>query len=80
MYQIEWKNFSAEKYRSSANRIRTAPLWGVRQQPMLMHDGNSLTFRDAIQRHRGEAREVTEKFEKLSRTDQEAIIEFLKSL
>jgi CxxC motif-containing protein (DUF1111 family) len=80
MYQFEWKNFSVEKYRSSANRMRTAPLWGVRQQPMLMHDGKSLTFRDAIQRHRGEASEVTEKFKKLSGTDQEAIVEFLKSL
>ncbi len=80
MYQIQWKNFSLEKYRSSANRIRTAPLWGVRHQPMLMHDGNSLTFRDAILRHRGEASKVTEKFERLSRTDQDAIMEFLKSL
>jgi len=26
MYQFEWKNFSVEKYRSSANRMRTAPL------------------------------------------------------
>jgi CxxC motif-containing protein (DUF1111 family) len=80
MYQVQWKNFSIEKYRSSANRIRTAPLWGVRQQPMLMHDGASLTFRDAIRRHRREASKVTEKFEHLSHGDQEAIVEFLKSL
>jgi CxxC motif-containing protein (DUF1111 family) len=80
MYQVQWKNFSIEKYRSSANRIRTAPLWGVRQQPMLMHDGASLTFRDAIVRHRREASEARKKFARLPRSDQEAIVEFLKSL
>jgi CxxC motif-containing protein (DUF1111 family) len=46
----------------------------------LMHDGASLTLRDAILRHRGEAGHVSQQFEKLSREDQEAIIEFLKSL
>jgi len=45
-----------------------------------MHDGASLTFRDAILRHCGEAIHVTQQFEKLKKGDQEAIIEFLKSL
>ena len=80
MHQIKWKNISPEAYRSTANRLRTAPLWGVRTHPMLMHDGASLTFRDAIIRHRGEAGEVTERFEKLNQADQQAIVEFLKSL
>jgi CxxC motif-containing protein (DUF1111 family) len=61
-------------------KIRTAPLWGVRLRPRLMHDGASLTLRDAIQRHRGEAMHASQKFEKLKREDQEAIIEFLESL
>jgi CxxC motif-containing protein (DUF1111 family) len=80
MYEIKWKGLSLENYRSAANRIRTAPLWGVRTHPMLMHDGASLTFRDAIIRHRGEGHEVTERFERLSQADQQAIVEFLKSL
>lgn len=80
MHQIKWKNMSPEAYRSTANRLRTAPLWGVRTHPMLMHDGASLTFRDAIIRHRGEASEVTKRFEKLNQADQQAIVEFLKSL
>ena len=80
MYQIKWKNMSPEAYRSATNRIRTAPLWGVRTHPMLMHDGASLTLRQAIIRHRGEGHEVTERFERLSQADQQAIIEFLKSL
>jgi CxxC motif-containing protein (DUF1111 family) len=80
MYQTQWKDLSLEAYQATANRIRTAPLWGVREQPMLMHDGASLTFRDAILRHRGEASNVTKHFENLSEADQSAIIEFLKSL
>ena len=80
MYQTQWKDLSLELNQATANRMRTAPLWGVRVQPMLMHDGASLTFRDAILRHRGEASNVTERFENLSEADQSAIIEFLKSL
>ena len=69
-----------QDFESSRNKIRTAPLWGVRLRPRLMHDGASVTFRDAILRHAGEARHVTAQFEKLKGEDQEAIIEFLKSL
>jgi CxxC motif-containing protein (DUF1111 family) len=71
---------SKEDFESSRNKIRTAPLWGVRLRPRLMHDGASLTLLEAIRRHRGEASHVTQQFEKLKRSDQEAIIEFLKSL
>src|SRR5436853_78385 len=80
MYQIKWKNLSLENHRSSAYKLRTAPLWGVRTHPMLMHDGASLTFREAILRHRGEASDVTRHFEQVSQADQQAIVEFLKSL
>ena len=80
MYKTQWEKFSMESCRSSANRMRTAPLWGVRFQPMLMHDGASPTFRDAILRHRGEAGDVTKRFENLSPADQQAIVEFLRSL
>jgi CxxC motif-containing protein (DUF1111 family) len=80
MYKTQWRDLSLDAYQATANRMRTAPLWGVRMQPLLMHDGTSLTFRDAILRHRGEASSVTEHFEKLSEADQGAIVEFLKSL
>jgi CxxC motif-containing protein (DUF1111 family) len=80
MYQTQWRDLSLDAFQATANRMRTAPLWGVRMQPLLMHDGKSLTFRDAILSHRGEASSVTEHFENLSKTDQGAIIEFLKSL
>ena len=71
---------SKQDFESSRNKIRTAALWGVRLRTRLMHDGTSLTFREAVTRHRGEASHVTQQFEKLKKADQEAIIEFLKSL
>ena len=71
---------SKQDFESSRNKIRTAPLWGVRLRPRLMHDGVSVTFLDAILRHRGEASHVTQQFEKLKHPEQGAIIEFLKSL
>jgi CxxC motif-containing protein (DUF1111 family) len=71
---------SKQNFESSRNKIRTAPLWGVRLRPRLMHDGASLTLLEAITRHRGEAAHVTQQFERLKRPDQEAIIDFLKSL
>jgi len=71
---------SKQDFESSRNKIRTAPLWGIRLRPRLMHDGVSLTLLDAVTRHRGEASRVTQQFEKLKRPDQDAIIEFLKSL
>jgi CxxC motif-containing protein (DUF1111 family) len=71
---------SKQDFESSRNKIRTAPLWGVRFRPRHMHDGASLTFHDAILRHHGEANRVSQQFEKLKGDDREAIIEFLKSL
>jgi CxxC motif-containing protein (DUF1111 family) len=80
VFRIMSDYIAKQDFESSRNKIRTAPLWGVRLQPRLMHDGASLTFREAILRHGGEARTVTEKFEKLHKGDQEAILEFLRSL
>jgi CxxC motif-containing protein (DUF1111 family) len=76
----KWLNLPLEAYRSTANKIRTAPLWGLRTHTTLMHDGASLTLHDAILRHRGEASSVTHRFERLGREDQEAIEAFLRSL
>jgi CxxC motif-containing protein (DUF1111 family) len=60
--------------------VRTAPLWGVRMRPRLMHDGASLTFRDAILRHRAEAEQSSERFHHMRYSDQEALVAFLRSL
>ncbi|HET8923945.1 MAG TPA: di-heme oxidoredictase family protein [Candidatus Acidoferrum sp.] len=80
MYSISWRNLSIPAYESTANKIRTAPLWGVRLHSRLMHDGASVTLLDAILRHRGEAEHVIDKFEKLKPGEKEALLEFLRSL
>src|SRR3982074_3526951 len=80
VFQMMSGYLSKQDFERSRNKIRTAPLWGVRLRSRLMHDGSSPTLRDAILRHRGEANHVTQQFEKLKRADQEAVIEFLKSL
>jgi CxxC motif-containing protein (DUF1111 family) len=68
------------KFHSTANKIRTAPLWGVRLHSRLMHDGASTTLTGAILRHRAEASEVTAAFEKLTVAEKKALIAFLNSL
>src|SRR5205814_9008962 len=80
VYKIVWREFSIDSVGRTRNKVRTAPLWGVRLSPRLVHDAASLTLRDAIVRHRGEASDASNRFRKLSASDQAAVIEFLKSL
>jgi len=80
VYNIRWKNLSSPDSDRVANKLRTAPLWGLRLRPRLMHDGQTLTLLDAIRRHRGEASEAASRFERLNRGDREALLEFLRSL
>ena len=65
-----------------ANRVRTPPLWGVRTRDRLMHDGQSLTFVDAIRRHHNQAQASFDAFFDPARPDSDraAVIAFLKSL
>ena len=56
------KECSPENFQKTRNRVRTAPLWGVRLRTRLMHDGASVTLRDAILRHAGEADQATRAF------------------
>lgn len=71
---------SPEDFQKTRNRVRTAPLWGVRLRTRLMHEGTTVTLRDAILRHAGEATQSTRSFRKLAAADQLALLEFLKSL
>jgi CxxC motif-containing protein (DUF1111 family) len=80
VHATKWQNLSMNAFQQTRNKMRTPPLWGVRTRTRLMHDGASLTFPDAILRHRGEAEGVTERFQKLKPADRQALIEFLKSL
>jgi len=74
------RGISAAGFRSAQNEIRTAPLWGLRMRSRLMHDGASLTLRDAIARHRGEATGSVTRLNQLPEADREAMIAFLRSL
>ena len=65
---------------ATGREFRTAPLWGVAATGPYLHDGRASTLRDAIESHAGEARASVLAFESASRTDQNAVLEFLKSL
>src|SRR5882762_9877930 len=64
----------------TATKLRTAPLWGVRMRNRLMHDGNSLTFENAIERHKNEADDASDNFRRLTPRQRNALIAFLHSL
>ncbi len=64
----------------TANKLRTAPLWGLRVRSRYMHDLQSLTLADAISRHAGEAKQVIKKFNELNPQEQQQIFTFLSSL
>ncbi|HLK67671.1 MAG TPA: di-heme oxidoredictase family protein [Bryobacteraceae bacterium] len=64
----------------TANKLRTVALWGLRTKSRFMHDLASLTLEEAINRHRGEARQVTAKFHALTKSQQQQLITFLKTL
>jgi CxxC motif-containing protein (DUF1111 family) len=65
---------------STANRMRTPPLWGMRTRDRLMHDGETLTRNEAILRHFGEANFVINNYINLSTTQKNQLITFLNSL
>jgi CxxC motif-containing protein (DUF1111 family) len=64
------------EYASTANQIRTAPLWGLRTRNRLMHDGLSFTRDEAILRHGGQAKTVIDQYRALSAPDKAACWRF----
>jgi CxxC motif-containing protein (DUF1111 family) len=72
---------------AGGDQFRTAPLWGVGKRIFFLHDGRSTPANGglvhAIGAHasRGsEARTVIKKFTQLSAADQQAVVDFLRSL
>jgi CxxC motif-containing protein (DUF1111 family) len=68
---------------ANGREFRTAPLWGVGQRIFFLHDGRTSDIYEAIQQHasRGsEANEVIQNYNLLSRDDQQALVNFLRSL
>jgi CxxC motif-containing protein (DUF1111 family) len=65
---------------SSYNKVRTTPLWGLRTRTQFMHDGQSKTIENAIQRHQGQAKDSSAAFNSLSNQDKQRLCTFLNSL
>ena len=62
------------------NQVRTLPLWGLRARDRLMHDAQTVTRTDAINRHAGQATTARNNFNALSAGSQQDIINFLNTL
>jgi CxxC motif-containing protein (DUF1111 family) len=58
----------------------TKKLWGAANERPYFHHGKFITLRDATLAHHGEAAESRAAFETLDDSDQDRVIEFLKSL
>jgi CxxC motif-containing protein (DUF1111 family) len=65
---------------STRNKLRTAPLWGLRTRNRLMHDGLSFTVNEAILRHAREADTVTSRYRTLPVPRRDELLAFLASL
>jgi CxxC motif-containing protein (DUF1111 family) len=63
--------------------FRTAPLWGLGQRLFFMHDGRTADLIQAIQAHNGtgsEANQVVKAYNKLKSSQQQDLLNFLRSL
>jgi CxxC motif-containing protein (DUF1111 family) len=68
---------------AGGDQFRTAPLWGLGQRIFLLHDGRTTDLNAAIAAHESngsEASNVEENFDNLSKTQQQEILDFLRSL
>jgi len=65
---------------STRNKIRTAPLWGLRSRGRFMHDSLSSSLLNAIQRHGGQAASSRSAFNALSSINRNRVLAFLLSL
>jgi len=68
---------------AGGDEFRTAPLWGVGQRVYFLHDGRTADLLQAIQSHKSsgsEANRVVDRFNNLSPSDQQDILNFLRSL
>jgi len=68
---------------AGGNQFRTAPLWGVGQRIFLLHDGRTTNIVTAIEDHSSsgsEANTVINNFNALSATQQQEVVDFVRSL
>ena len=68
---------------AGGDQFRTAPLWGLGQRIFLLHDGRATDLNDAIQAHQSsgsEANTVVNNFNDLATSQQQDLLNFLRSL
>ena len=68
---------------AGGDQFRTAPLWGLGQRIFLLHDGRTTNLLTAIQDHAShgsEATTVEQTFFSLNPTQQQEVLDFLRSL
>ena len=74
---------------ASGDEFRSTPLWGVGQRIFFLHDGRTADLLEAIRQHASppsekypasEANGVVKRFNRLNPKDQQAILDFLRSL
>jgi CxxC motif-containing protein (DUF1111 family) len=61
-------------------KFLTRKLWGTANEPPFFHHGQFTTLRQSVKAHDGEAKAARLAFEALSPFEQDALIEFLKTL
>jgi CxxC motif-containing protein (DUF1111 family) len=69
-----------EQAAATGDEFRTPALWGLRLRRPLMHDGRALNPLEAIRAHGREGSGARQRFDRLSSSDQTAVLEFLKTL
>jgi len=65
------------------DEFRTAPLWGIGQRVFFLHDGRTNNLVEAIKAHKSrgsEANSVVDRFNRLTVSEQQDLINFLRSL
>jgi len=65
------------------DQFRSAPLWGVGQRIYLLHDGRTTDLVQAIKAHASsgsEANQVIQNYLKLSTSDAQALLNFVRAL
>ena len=64
----------------NAAHFTSARLWGVADTAPYLHDGRAVTLTDAVLMHGGEAQVARDNFIALSDTDEDDVIDFLRTL
>jgi CxxC motif-containing protein (DUF1111 family) len=68
---------------ATGSQFRSAPLWGIGQRIFFLHDGRTNDLKVAIEQHASsgsEANQVIQNFNMLGTTDQQSLLNFLRSL